>query len=375
MRMKSESHVTLRVTQADVDALLDRMDGGAATGDPNARRSTRYRYRVHAAVEFPDQNRMSGTAVACRNISREGAGFLCGHYVYPGSVCRVRLVSEYEFAATVDARVVRCRYVSGTAGIYEVGVAFDSPIDVSLFHREGASARVLLVDADELQRDMLVSLFGKCNADVEIALSPDAALEMVAQQSYEMIVVNHDMGEADGCALVRRVRDTGYTRPITCIACRLPAAGESGAACRDAQSGMCELVHMTREGVKTIIGRLRNEPITSRFTHDAQMAELINRFVECLPDEVRELQQHAAAAAFEELAKRAGRLGALAEGAGFDSLSAAANTLVTAARNGDSPDVRPQLAEVARIAFAARPASATERRPITRPPPPNASRR
>ena len=66
-RMKHEQNKSLRLTKADTAALLDRLDGGDAGRDPNARRSTRYRYRVHAAVEFPDQNRMVTTAVACRD--------------------------------------------------------------------------------------------------------------------------------------------------------------------------------------------------------------------------------------------------------------------------------------------------------------------
>lgn len=350
---------SLRLSASELAALLDKMDTGESPTEPNARRSSRYRYRAFVAVEINTRDRIVRTAVACRNISRDGAAFLCGHFVYPGSACRVRLVSEYNFATTVDANVVRCRYVPGTAGVYEVGVSFASPIDVALFHREGASARVLLVDSDDLQRELLCSFFRKSQAQVDVAQSAAEMLDKATSNTYELVVVNHGMADAKACDLVRDLRETGYARPMLCIACRPPAGGELKC---DHGGELCELIPLTREGVQAISARLRNEPITSRLAHDPHMAEVIDLFVERLPEEITVMQAVYAGGDREELAKRAARLSALAEGSGFDVIADAAKRLAAlAAGEGPAAALRPAFSDLVQLCFAARPASQARR--------------
>ncbi len=355
----SQQTTSLRLSASDLAALLDKMDTGESPAEPNARRSSRYRYRAFAAVEINTKERVVRTAVACRNISRDGAAFLCGHFVYPGSTCRLRLVSEYNFATTVEANVVRCRYVPGTAGVYEVGVSFATPIDVALFHREGASARVLLVDSDELQRELLASFFRKSNAQVDIAQSAAEMMDKATSNTYELVVVNHGMADANACDLVRDLRETGYARPMLCIACRPPSGG--ALKCEHG-GGLCELIPLTREGVQAISARLRNEPITSRLAHDPYMAEVINLFVESLPAEITAMQADYAGGDKDELGKRAARLAALAGGAGFDVIAdAAARLAKLAVGEGTVAELRPAFSDVAQLCFAARPASQTRR--------------
>lgn len=72
-------------------------------------------------------------SVPVRRLSSADACFLLGQAA-PGARCRVRVSSE---TPAIDGAVTQCRYLAGSAGIYEIHVEFDSPIQLSTLRQVG----------------------------------------------------------------------------------------------------------------------------------------------------------------------------------------------------------------------------------------------
>lgn len=107
------------------------------------RRRARRRFRftnpdgLLLAVIHPGGS-MASYRVMPRDLSELGLGFLHGNFLYPGSACRLDLRDKDGKARPIRAKIVRCDHITGR--IHDIGIAFDQPIDVSLF-----------LDLDEVQ--------------------------------------------------------------------------------------------------------------------------------------------------------------------------------------------------------------------------------
>lgn len=125
----------LRQPSEYVSQVLDKLDTNPPTGRVKPRRGTeREAYRALPLeveiLETSSRNWVSYLAAA-RNLSPTGIAFLIGQFVYPGTECRVYLVDRDNQRITHGGRIVRCRYLAGTARLHEVGVQFESPIDLT----------------------------------------------------------------------------------------------------------------------------------------------------------------------------------------------------------------------------------------------------
>ena len=118
MRDKADPRRELRKDSFTVKAILDQLDRCAPQHHrANLRADDRYVYRPNPlTIELQDP---TGTwapyAAAARNISSSGLALLLGQFVYPGTSCRVHLVSLEKLRQTVAGRVMWCRYLPGTA--------------------------------------------------------------------------------------------------------------------------------------------------------------------------------------------------------------------------------------------------------------------
>ncbi len=352
-----ETHLALRLTDRKIAELLDALDSQSLAPQATARRTPRFVYRFRVVVEFLNAEGDERVAVATRNLSRDGIGFLINRYVYPGARCRFRLISEFNYSEVVEGTVARCRLLSGTAGVHEVGCEFNKPIDVSLFHPSASSLRILLVGFDEARAEVLRKVVERFNVGVDVAISPENALEQTRESFYDLILSDLDSSEKMGCEAVRALRQSGYVLPI--VSLTVQAAADAPVCAGDKPCLHCKISQISQEQFIPLLKQLRSEPVISNLARDPSMHAAINGVVQRLRAEVQSLQQVFSAGDTPGVLKILDRLVMLSSTTGFsqirDAVQAARYTLERAALPHES---REALAEVIRTCRAARPASA-----------------
>ncbi|MFG0319461.1 MAG: sigma-54-dependent transcriptional regulator [Planctomycetota bacterium JB042] len=77
-----------------------------------------------------------------------------------------------------------------------------------------SAARLLLVDDEETQREMLASILGRAGYEVEAAADGRAALERLEAATFDLVLSDQRMPGLDGLELLRRVRATPGAPPV-----------------------------------------------------------------------------------------------------------------------------------------------------------------
>lgn len=82
-------------------------------------------------------------------------------------------------------------------------------------------ARILLVEDDPddvaLFKSMLESAAGEVRQAVDQVDNADAAVASIRRQHYDLCFVDFELGADDGLALLRRMRDAGFGRPVVML--------------------------------------------------------------------------------------------------------------------------------------------------------------
>lgn len=361
--MTEDQHRRLRKAEDEVRAILDRLDHDSTPDEVVHRRnSTRYSYRVPSLlVEFASLSATTSHAVPSRNISREGVAFLLGNFVYPGTHCRIQLVSQHDHAQIADGTVVRCRYVEGSASVYEVGVKLDRPIDVTTFQEAAPQVRVLLADDDPFNGRVVERLLRPLGAELTFVQSGQQAIEAALSGNFDLILMGLDIPEVDGLTATRELRSRGYAVPIVAVAA--DADQELRAKCL--QAGFSNWIGkpLTREALVNVVQAARGQPLVSSLMEDADMAELIDQFVAQLSESTGQLESAFGQQDYQALQRLARLMKGQAGACGFGVIGEAAAALeqtLTTDTDAASSAIRAQLNMLIRYCAAARPASYTE---------------
>jgi len=356
-----EQHRRIRKSEEEIQAILSRLESNSdSSSAANLRNSTRYSYRVQSLVaEFPNQNQTISHAVPARNISREGVAFLLGSFVYPGTRCRVRLVSEYEHAQVISGVVKRCRYVEGSANVYEVGMKFDRPIDVATFQRDAARVSILLADEDTFHHQLVEKLLRSLSVDLVCVADGRTAVAEATARPFDLILMSIDLPELDGLAAMKELRGNGYGRPIVAVT----ADTRAGVREEYLGAGFTECVDkpLRRDDLEAVVHRMKSQPLVSSLVQDPHMSELIDQFVNEIAQGVGQLEQAFAHQDQATLLRLARTLKGRAGACGFDAISAAAGALEDTVSSDAAPDtVRAELNELVRWCLSARPVSCVD---------------
>lgn len=356
--MRKAVHTGVRAPRDEVNRVLDELDARDRGAENNRRRATRHTYRAPALViTFNSGDLPISRAVPVRNISRTGIGFLDGKYVYPETECIVHLVSDMNYADDVPGKVARCRYLPGSQNLHEVGVAFDRPIELSLFVREATCVRVLVADDDTMERKILTHLLHKLNAEVVYASSAAEIRQMAIESSFDLIIGNMDSSDLAVYDAFSSLRARGYVRPLTCLTVR--SEDELATFCAKRNCCNCEPIRFDRTGVIRLIKNLKTEPVVSSMARDDYMRGAINTFVNSLQSQLTDIEEVFAKQELERLGNRITRLQSMAAGCGFDAIADAAAETLTVIRPDAAIDIRKELQMLVRLCLAAQPASAS----------------
>ncbi len=341
---------------------LDQLDESARQGQPydSRRSSNRFNYRVNS-VELETRS-VSGNewvthVVATRNLSRDGMSCLAVCFLYPGSECRVKLMTLHNSRHVAVGKIVRCRYISGTARLHEIGIRFDAPIDVGLFARDAVNMRVLLVDDDEVVHKIISRLLSAENVEVVSARDGAEGRDKALQDRYDVIIMDLDLPQMDGMTAVAELREKGYAGPIVAL-----TASENAEVREKCMSGgFTEWVSkpFTKESIESVILALRDEPLISTLVQDPVMAPMIDEFVERLGRDVLAMEKALREKEYAELDKQVTAIKGKAGTVGFQVISQAASLVHQGiAAKAEHETIHQQLRDLCRLCRAARPASA-----------------
>ncbi|MGE0479860.1 MAG: response regulator [Phycisphaerae bacterium] len=313
----------LRMDAREIDALMQRLDaeltrGGASDKRRNERYATKGR---SVTVEFLTPGERVAHHVPVRNLSRTGLAFLLGQFVYNGTPCRVRLVSEFNREFALGAKIVRCRYLKGTRSVHEVAAHFDEPIVLEMFERRAARVAVLVAENEPMQRSILTTFLKKNGADTTIVADSQAALDAVSAQSFDLLLVNAQLPAPSGLAVPRALRERGVFLPVVALSETHDA--DIRRSCIAAGCVDFLVKPVTPEAVARLIDRMRAQPLYSTLVNDVGMRELIDEFVGSVLKAVRELEQAYAAQDLAQLALVSRTLRTNAGSLGFDVIATA----------------------------------------------------
>jgi two-component system chemotaxis sensor kinase CheA len=77
--------------------------------------------------------------------------------------------------------------------------------------------RVLVVDDSRGARQIVGGALGSAGFEVDLAGSPTEALSVLAEQTYDAIVLDYVLPTMDGATLVRKVREIGIRAPVVML--------------------------------------------------------------------------------------------------------------------------------------------------------------
>ena len=116
----------LGVPDGEVMRMLDELDDARREPLVEIRASQRNLFRGKGVLVMPDATTDPSTAywVRLRDISAQGAAFIVGDEIAPGTRIRLEIPTGHGRERTEKAAVVqRCRHLEGT--IHEIGVEFE----------------------------------------------------------------------------------------------------------------------------------------------------------------------------------------------------------------------------------------------------------
>lgn len=361
MKDRGSNIERLRNDPSMIAECLERLDSsGLDEGRADVRRSPRFQFRPpELIVELQTEGHTwRRYAIPARNISAGGISFLLGHFVYPGTPCRVHLVSLLAQRVCRTGRVTRVRYLEGTANLHEVGVRFDAPIDVAMFHRGAVTTQVLLADDDRCMQSVIPSLLRNHMVQITSALDGTRALELADRTEFDLTLLDAELPQVNGIDVAKRLRANGYATPI--VAILTSAAQPDEATLLEAGFDSWIVRPVSRDSLHELLRAIRNEPIVSSLAEEHALAELIDAFVASLPVRVRQIQSLLAAKDHARAAELLRALESDSVTTGFEPLGDAARRLHESVLAPAPPRVlRSQMSALAHACRAVRPVVGT----------------
>lgn len=354
--MKGATVRQLQDHPADLARLLNELDASERAGaKPNADRS--FTYRV-PAVRLTVQGEHGPVAfdVPTRWLSRQRISFLIDRYVYDHTRCAIRLVSEFKHEQLIQGQISGCRLVPGTSNVHVAEMTFAAPVDVGMFQFEAARVEALVIDGDALQRKLIAARLGEAHVVVTLADSGKVALEKARTQSFDFVLLEIELPDMTGAAVLDELRKQGFIRPVVAMSA-LP--GEQ-VRTQCIETGFTEVIRkpLKFDEVRALARSLVRPPLVSSLVQDPDMMSLIDQFVRSLTEQISQIEQAFRDKDSARLEAQIRLLKAQGSGFGFEAISETAARVEEQVRTqSELTTLREALNELIFLCAAARPAT------------------
>lgn len=303
-----------------------------------------------------DSGGQTQLAVLARNLSRHGIALVHGRYVHPDTRGSVAVESKNGAIHEIPCVVRHVRHVQGM--VHELGVVFDEPIELSDFvsmsqaeetryMRELADeapdteendvsqlvSRVLVVDDFSCDRKLFSHWLTQSGLEVNTAVDHRSAIVQVQEQFFDLLVIDICLGEEDGIALIRELRDSQVVSPILVVSSEeAPATREEVQA-----AGGNEFLKkpfnqdtLVETAYRMIGVDPSNDltPIFSEFREDSEMRPLLTEFVRKLKGYIEELREANNQTNYDSVAMLSKQLRGAGDSYGFPLISELSGLLI-----------------------------------------------
>lgn len=220
---------TLGLSSRQLEDVLDLLEQQAgSTGDAVGRIDARWPFRhtsLHVNIQQPGGS-TSAVQMACRNLSRTGAGLLHSAFAYPGTKCTIKLPHPQDGDMTVSGEIVRCQHRGGV--LHEIGVRFDREIDLRCFvrpdpmrewftveHIDPAAlvGTVLYVEPSNLDAQVVKHYLRETQVRLRVCDKVERAVE-IAREGVDLVVSEFRIDEMTCEDLVTLLRAENVLTPI-----------------------------------------------------------------------------------------------------------------------------------------------------------------
>jgi len=224
---KRRIELTIEEHRALVEELRDE---SAAHSKRSSQRYDFTQRDIPLTVVHPD-GFVSNFLVYGRNLSSDGASFLHGGYVHPGTRCRIVLPRVRGGGATVEGTIRHCRLIRDSC--HEIGMQFQQSIDIrDILGVDGAdndqasaeaaghiaiAGRILLTGPKGPQRDLMQQRLEEHGLVVRTAASAGSALDDVRRNACDLVLHGLSLQEENGLYAIRELRKVGYSGPIVML--------------------------------------------------------------------------------------------------------------------------------------------------------------
>ena len=288
----SKSNKSIRTIREDAESiqkLIERIETSPEELGAAKRQHKRYRYRqkhLTADIKQPGDPEPARYIVEPIDLSQGGIAFLFGGYIHAGSECNVRLISLHGSWSDVSGGVVGCKFVAGN--IHIISVRFDRNLDPQHYCSSAIHHRVLLAEDDPLIGRLATALLTKLGANVDLAPDGAAAIEMVSQKVYDLILMDIEMPQLNGLEATRALRAKGYSGRI--VAATAMTRPEDRQKCLEAGCDDYMAKPHTLQNLAKVLESVSEEPIFSTLSDDPTMVDFVESFVANLPSRIRAIE-------------------------------------------------------------------------------------
>jgi CheY-like chemotaxis protein/HPt (histidine-containing phosphotransfer) domain-containing protein len=251
--------------------------------------------------------------------------------------------------------------------------------------------RILLAEDGFDNQEVIRAMLRKAGAEVEVAENGRLAVARAQAESFDVILMDMNMPEMDGCEATRTLRDQGYARPILALTANAMSSDKERCLAAGCNDYLVKPIDRTRM-IRTIAAHVRNqavertaenegrtedgggraetsevfetsevcpgepdrqrETVVSQFAGDPEMAEILELFVHRLAGQVAAMRESFALGNYEHLQRLAHGLKGSGGSYGYPSLTEACRMLEHAVRAREIEAARAALDWVAAVCQA-----------------------
>lgn len=317
-----------------IDAYLDKLEAAASERHGTVRREERYSYRqpeLTLRVREADGGWKSYKCTT-RNISANGIGVMINTVLYKNTRCLVELVSLHEQVVRLPGVVMRCEYMPGTTRLHEVGIQFEKPIRIELFHRKALQTRLLIADDEKQIHTLVGAVLHGLNVTITSCFGAQEALEHLLSHKPDLALIDIDLPQTNGAQLAAAARAAGVPTPLVAM-----VSGEEGARrdeCITAGFDLWISKPLVQADLVSLIRSMRCEPVVSNYVRQPNMLGVIDDFAHRASECAGELLRLFSASDSETLRRHVQSLRTEAVGAGFPFVATAAQDVLQAMDEG-----------------------------------------
>lgn len=279
-------------------------------------------FHPFAQADESTARRFGGTGLGLA-ISKSLAGLLGGDIIVTS-----KLNSGSTFTVEIDGGCI--------AGAVMIDALPDdqlaSPSDAESQRSSPLRGRVLLVE-DGTDNQRLISLrLRHAGVSVAVAENGQVALEHLASQNFDLVLMDLQMPTMDGYTAMARLRENGCTVPVVALTARAGSAEREKCLAAGFEDYLTKPIDKPKlwaclsKYLPATSGAI-DRPIISTLAEDQEVKDLLREFVKLLPGKVSELEDLLRRREPEPLRKFVHQINGAAGGYGFPDITECAADL------------------------------------------------